>query len=93
MCTLLENVRLSINRLEGTIPTEMGKLSSLRSLQLSLNLGLSGSVPTGFAELEKLLILDVRSTLVTGSIPSEICERGGNVRIDGSNAQICPCCY
>ena len=75
---------LSYNSLSGTMPTEAGKMRSLRSLELSNN-RLTGTIPTEIANmgsalgygltpggLEGLTHFDISHNNLTGIIPSEV---------------------
>jgi len=62
---------LSSNHLTGSIPTELGNLSNLTSLDLYSNL-LIGSIPTELGNLSNLTSLDLKSNRLTGSIPREL---------------------
>eukprot|EP00526_Cylindrotheca_closterium_P003145 CAMPEP_0113652330 /NCGR_PEP_ID=MMETSP0017_2-20120614/27944_1 /TAXON_ID=2856 /ORGANISM="Cylindrotheca closterium" /LENGTH=1480 /DNA_ID=CAMNT_0000565161 /DNA_START=102 /DNA_END=4541 /DNA_ORIENTATION=- /assembly_acc=CAM_ASM_000147 len=56
---------------ESTIPTEVGTLSALTSLLLSIN-GLSGTVPTEVGKLTALTDLRLNDNALSGTIPSEV---------------------
>ena len=64
--------------LSGPIPSELGELASLRSLDLGSN-GLSGSIPPELGKLARLAQLDFRFNNLSGSIPSEL---GGLVSLE-----------
>ena len=64
--------------LSGPIPSELGELASLRSLDLANN-GLSGSIPPELGKLARLAHLDIRFNNLSGSIPSEL---GGLVSLE-----------
>jgi Leucine-rich repeat (LRR) protein len=49
----LETLRLDSNDLRGSIPTELGRLQSLKWFDLSSN-QLTGSIPTELGNLSKL---------------------------------------
>ncbi|KAI8822813.1 hypothetical protein BJ741DRAFT_86809 [Chytriomyces cf. hyalinus JEL632] len=59
------------NQLTGTIPTELGQLTSLTQLYLSSN-QLTGSIPTELGRLTSLNTLSLSSNQLTGSIPTEL---------------------
>ncbi len=60
------------NRLKGTIPTELGQLTSLTSLDLNNN-RLTGTIPTELGKLISLEKLDFRGNeRMSGSIPTEL---------------------
>lgn len=64
-------IRLSFNKLFGTIPDSIGQLSSLQHLDLRFN-QLSGSIPDSIGQLDILQILDLRSNQLYGTISDSI---------------------
>ena len=54
--------------LEGSVPAELGELSSLTYLNLRNN-GLSGPIPTELGNLTKLTYLGLNNNMLTGPIP------------------------
>jgi Leucine-rich repeat (LRR) protein len=54
----------------GTIPPELGLLTSMEYLLLS-ELSIIGSLPTELGQLAKLLLLRMDTNMITGSIPDE----------------------
>ena len=74
--TALEEVDLSNNNLEGTIPDEIAILQDLRSIFLRLN-QISGTIPgTAMASLESLSVLYLNENQLTGPVPNELTETG-----------------
>lgn len=62
------------NTLVGTIPEPVGKLASLKLLDLEYNL-FSGMIPDSvFTELDELLSLRLSSNALTGSVPAMVSE-------------------
>ncbi len=59
------------NNLTGTIPTELGNLTNLKSLELSFNKNLSGPIPPDIGRLSQLEALRLRRTGVSGRVPAE----------------------
>ncbi|KAL2501034.1 putative LRR receptor-like serine/threonine-protein kinase [Forsythia ovata] len=57
----------------GSIPKEIGNLSSLITLSLFGN-QLTGSIPTSMVDLQKLQGLELHSNKISGSIPGTLCE-------------------
>jgi len=64
-------LHLPNNNLQGSIPSELGDLSSLRGLNLSSN-QLSGSIPPEIGNLTNLFFLYLDNNQLNGSIPPEI---------------------
>ena len=62
---------LSENRLRGTLPPELGTLTSLRGLYLWGN-ELSGTIPAELGNLANLVELSLSSNLLNGRIPPEL---------------------
>lgn len=64
-------LELSANKLTGTIPPEIGDLTSLKWMNLSNN-ALSGNLPPEIGGLTALISLQISSAGLTGSLPSEL---------------------
>ena len=62
---------LSGNQLTGSIPTQIGNLSSLRELYLQNN-QLTGSIPTQLGNLSNLWLMFLGRNQLTGSIPTQL---------------------
>merc|ERR1712224_485219 len=60
--TQLKELVLTSTLTEGDIPTEIGLLTSLTTLNLSYNDGLTGSIPTEILKLKQLRSLDLSFT-------------------------------
>ena len=61
---------LGANELTGEIPSEIGSLTSLNSLDLSNN-QLTGEIPAEIGNLSNLYSLDLSDNQLTEEIPSE----------------------
>ncbi|CAD6214817.1 unnamed protein product [Miscanthus lutarioriparius] len=59
---------LAVNGLTGSIPSELGYLKSLSSLDLSNN-ALTGEIPASFSELKNLTLLNLFRNKLRGDIP------------------------
>lgn len=64
---------LSWNNLAGFIPSDLGELDQIHSLNLSHNL-LSGSIPISFSNLKQIESLDLSFNSLSGNIPSQLVE-------------------
>ncbi|CAB9496718.1 receptor-like protein kinase precursor [Seminavis robusta] len=63
---------LRSNNLQGKIPEELYWLTHLKSLDLSINRGLAGTLSANFAKLSELRELSFRVNPFTGVVPSEL---------------------
>ncbi len=67
----VEELGLTFRNLTGTIPAELGTLSSLTYLNLQGN-NLSGTIPTSLGNLGNLTLLYLSQNDLTGSIPASL---------------------
>ena len=67
----MKELFLSQNQLDGSIPTWLGRLTSLQQLYLSQN-QLTGSIPTELENLTDLQRLYLNNNMLTGAIPTEL---------------------
>ncbi len=65
------NLSLTNNNLSGPLPTEMGDLTQLQTLQLWSN-NLTGTIPNSIGNLSNLIELDLNNNKLTGAIPSAV---------------------
>lgn len=68
---VVTELELNVTDLNGTLPPELGNLSSLATLQLGDN-RLTGSIPPELGNLSKLTLLDLGINQLTGTIPKEL---------------------
>lgn len=69
-------VKLGNNNLVGTIPPEIGDLTSINSIELFEN-QLSGTIPTEIGNLTDIQYLSFGDNLLTGTIPAELASLSG----------------
>ncbi|KAJ7552090.1 hypothetical protein O6H91_06G041600 [Diphasiastrum complanatum] len=70
-CSFLNMVDFSDNQMTGVIPTELGGLQLLATLNLSVN-GLTGSIPEDLSNCTYLNVLDLHRNSLTGVIPQSL---------------------
>jgi hypothetical protein len=69
--TLLSNMNVAFNGISGTLPTEVGLLSSLKVLALDNN-NLIGLIPHELGQLSTLQFLNLLTNAMTGTTPTEL---------------------
>ena len=67
----MSGIDLSKNKLNGSIPFELGNLTRLRALNLSHN-DLIGQIPTTFSNLIHVESLDLSFNMLSGQIPPQL---------------------
>ncbi|XP_059438783.1 receptor-like protein EIX2 [Corylus avellana] len=67
----MQEIDLSFNQLNGTIPESIGKLSMLVSLNLNDN-QMSGTIPESIGKLSMLVSLNLAHNQMSGTIPESI---------------------
>ncbi|KAL0680347.1 hypothetical protein Bca4012_008329 [Brassica carinata] len=75
---LLEKLLMANNYLSGTVPMELGKCKSLKTIDLSFN-ALTGTIPNEIWMLPNLSDLVMWANNLTGRIPEGVCVKGGNL--------------
>ncbi|XXG61733.1 hypothetical protein AAC387_Pa05g0270 [Persea americana] len=83
----LLSLKLPASGLSGTIPKEIGELSSLQSLYLGVN-SLSGSVPFELGNSPSLSAVDLSGNALNGSLPPSIwnlCDHLSSLWLDGNS--------
>ena len=74
-------LQLQYNSLSGSLPTELGQLSELRTLDLMGNT-LSGPVPPQLGDLDELRSLSLHRNRLTGPIPGRLGQLAELERLD-----------
>ncbi|HSP14615.1 MAG TPA: hypothetical protein VLV78_07680 [Thermoanaerobaculia bacterium] len=64
-------LRLQSNRLRGSLPPQIGNLTSLTEITVRYN-DLDGDIPVEIGRLTQLAILDATSNALTGPLPAEL---------------------
>lgn len=82
--TGVQEIILSDNGLEGTIPEEIGNLSELQILYLSRN-NLEGEIPKTIGNLTKATYINLSSNRLSGSLPKEIGQLASLIEFDIAN--------
>jgi len=67
--TVVNRIAIDDNNLNGTLPSELGSLPSLRALLLDSNENIQGTIPESFKELSNLTFLDLDNNTLSGTIP------------------------
>ena len=80
----IDQISMDGNNLVGTIPSELGYLSLMRSLSLE-NGQLSGSIPYTLGLLKHLIKIDLDFNLLSGKIPWELSRASSLMVIDLNN--------
>jgi hypothetical protein len=78
------------NNLGGTLPPELGNMAALRSVDVGGLTKLVGTVPTTYANLSHLELMDIFDTGIEGPFPVGICDNGLSPEI--VTGLDCPCC-
>ncbi|KAK0571447.1 hypothetical protein LWI29_016037 [Acer saccharum] len=71
--TKMSGIDLSCNKLTGGIPSQIGNLSMIHTLNLSHN-NLTGSIPSTFSNLKEIESLDLSYNNLSGVIPHQLAE-------------------
>jgi Leucine-rich repeat (LRR) protein len=66
-------MQLQSNKLSGSIPSSLSRLTRLQSLDLNRN-SMTGSIPAFIGPLRQLQFLDLSLNRLTGAFPSDFCS-------------------
>ncbi|CAK9162410.1 unnamed protein product [Ilex paraguariensis] len=83
----LLSLELPSANLSGTLPRELGELSTLQSLYLGVNT-ISGTIPLELGYSSSLSDIDLGNNLLNGSVPTSIwnlCDRLVSLRLHGNS--------
>ena len=83
----VSGIRLESNNLVGTLPSELGNLTSIVGINISGNL-ISGNIPPELGNLTNLENLTLAHNELTGTIPSEIGNLGNLTSLALYNNQL-----
>ncbi|KAJ6961478.1 hypothetical protein NC652_000413 [Populus alba x Populus x berolinensis] len=86
-CTQLVTLDFTVNNLRGNLPTWMGKLSSMKILNLHAN-QFDGQIPVEFCDLASSQVLDLAYNSWNGTIPSCINHFSSMDKMNGSKGLI-----
>jgi Leucine-rich repeat (LRR) protein len=78
---------LASNRLSGTLPPELGRLTDLQVLGLSSN-QLTGSIPSELEQLTNLLELSLNNNQLSGALPQTLGQMTDLQYLDLSSNQL-----
>lgn len=70
----IESLDLYKQFIKGTLPDELGLLTSLKSFHISFNHGMHGTIPASLGKLTRLEQLLLHNSRYEGSVPAELCE-------------------
>ena len=71
---------------KGKIPPQLGLISTLKSLSLSGNNELIGSIPDSFTQLVNLTSLSVEYTKIEGEVPPNLMISCTNIKLPSKSA-------
>ena len=70
----VQYVTLSSNGFTGSLPTELGRLTSAKLFDIGGNNALTGTLPTEVGQMLALKSLELHGTALSGSVPAEVCN-------------------
>ncbi|SKC85116.1 RHS repeat-associated core domain-containing protein [Ohtaekwangia koreensis] len=73
----ISKIVLPSNKLTGTIPSEIGSLQAMNTLNMYNNLGITGSIPTSIGQVSALQFIYLYTCNLTGTIPSSLFDIAG----------------
>merc|ERR1711933_377588 len=92
---------MGANFMSGNMPTFFGNLPKLRSIIISYNQNIRGTIPSDIGNLSNLEVLRTQYTSMTGTMPNEICAlpkisiitmTSDNTQNNNNDRTKCDCC-
>lgn len=83
----VSQLALNDNNLAGPLPTQLGDLTQLRTLNLKRN-AITGSVPVGISNLAQIQTLDLSENSLSGAIPTQVGSLAALQTLNLSNNQL-----
>ena len=74
-CRKLTRIAMGLSKFEGSLPTELSLLSSLKEIDVSGNPMITGTTPSKFGLLPSLERLGLDGTGMVGEIPEALCQK------------------
>ncbi len=78
LCSNLEIIYIAFNKIPGTVPTSLGKLTKLTEMY-GFDNRLTGTIPTELGLLDLVQVLGLGNNLLSGTLPTEL-EQMVNMR-------------
>ena len=88
LCIETAALSLSHNRLNATLPTELGRCTNLEYMGVDSN-DLTGTLPTEFGQLTKMEALVLSENRIDGSIPDQVCSLQQDHLLERLDADFC----
>ncbi|CAB9520466.1 Leucine Rich Repeat [Seminavis robusta] len=93
-CKPLREYVVSGNVFSGAIPTRLGELAALNTIDVHDNADLTGQIPSELGELSSLSFLDVTGTNISGPVPEKLCDRAQQGLMEiRANCSLVDCCF
>jgi hypothetical protein len=88
-----ETLLLDTSELRGSLPSELGRLSLLKSFGISQTF-LTGTIPIEFGNMISLGQLNIKNVpMLEGSIPENLCSNYRDVSFTVTSRIKCNCCH